>query len=207
MFARRLAVLVALLVAAPAAYADFTAEWQMTTDLADPLDVPQGAEIIVTITCVAQEYEALDPGDDITLIRVSWLDSSADLMDELQAGTWAWSGDLAGLGTFANDDDMADGIVYAQNSANGISPAAEYGVGTLTFNAPMEEGTYTIDIRHFDAQQFDESTGVGDGTAARIAEGYGLTLPGGVDFTVTPEPATLALVGIGLVATLIRRKK
>ncbi len=209
MFARKLAgaiAVCAMLAAGSVSYAvGFDATWQITTDVANSAAVPAGAEITVTVTCTAQNYVG-DPGDDITRINVSWLASTPALLDELAAGTWVWDSDLGGLGTFENDFDMSDHVVYRQNAAVGISPAASYGIGTLTFNAPMEDGTYTIDISHLN--DATDSTLFGDGTTRRWkGNGLALTDGGQFEFTVVPEPTTMVLLGAGLAVTLIRRRR
>ena len=207
MFARKLAgaiAVCAMLTVGSVSYADFDATWQMTTDVVNPALVAAGDEIVVTIACTAQEYVG-EPGDEITRVNVSWLDSTAELLDELAAGTWEWDSDLDGIGAFANDTDMSDHVVYKQNSSNGITPAAPYGIGTLTFNAPMEAGTYTIDIGH--VHQATNTTLFGDGDTRRW-KGSGLTLTDDGQFTFTvPEPTTMVLLGAGLAVTLIRRRR
>jgi len=209
MFARKLAgaiAVCAMLAVGSVSYAvGFDATWEMTTDVANSAAVPAGTEITVTITCTAQNYVG-DPGDEITRLNVSWLDSTPSLLDELAAGTWVWHGDLAGLGTFEDDDDMSDHVVYRLNAPTGISPAASYGIGTLTFNAPMGDGTYTIDIGHI--HEATDTTLFGDGDTRRWkGSGLALTGDGQYEFTVVPEPTTMVLLGAGLAVTFIRRRR
>jgi len=206
MFVRKLAAVLMVLVAASAAQAAFSANWVLSTDLADPALVPPGTFVTATLTMDA--YTPAVAGDDIARIQVSWVDSTADVT----GGTWTWDAALAGLSGFV-DSDMADLIVNRQNAGTGIVVAAPLTIGTLTFTAPMAEGDYTLDLTHLGdlldtSLMYDGSTYLAPTQGLTISDNGDMDAgdDGAYDFHVMPEPATLALLGLGGLATLLRRR-
>ena len=211
MFVRKLAAVLMVLVAASAAQAAFSSSWVLSTDLADPALVAPGTFVTATVTIDSQTYAATDPGDDISRIQISWVDSTADVT----GGTWTWA-DLGIGGSLGDDSDMGDGIVNLQSAGGSVVLTAPPAVviGTLTFTAPMVEGDYKLDIRYINTAL--DSTMMADADLAIAPGGNGITISddndmdagddGAYDFHVMPEPATLALLGLGGLATLLRRR-
>jgi len=202
MSARTLAILTAVLVAAPAAYADFSADLVLSTTT--PIVNP-GDEVVVTVSLANLTLNPSSPGDDISRISLNFSDSDQDL----SGGTWVWDTYITNtLGLNVDDDTME--YVQASITGMGVTPGqTDFDLGTLTFNAPAAEGTYTIDMGA--GSQPGDVTVVADGDTYMMdqdiyASGHPLTL-GTLDITVLPEPATLALLGMGGAALLLRRRR
>jgi len=200
-------------VAAPAAYADFSTDlvFSTTTPTVDPDDT-----VVVTVTLTNLTLEdAPGPGDDLTRISLNFSNSDLDFtVGDLDA-EWVWDPYIynnpnhpvdPGLGLGATTWDSTaddDNFVLVSNAGNGNRPdVTEFDLGTLTFVAPSPavQTAYTINLTG-QAGSDDLGTRVGDGD-----EYFSLDL-GTLDVTVTPEPATLALLCMGGAALLLRRRR
>lgn len=101
MFARKLAVIVALLVAVPSAYGDFDASMWFADAAGNPLPVEWDETDTITVTVFnLQNYVGLatDPDPDgnlLTAINLNWWDTTPALYTQLtanpMASTWTWS--------------------------------------------------------------------------------------------------------------------
>lgn len=203
--ARFLGVAAVVLMLGQAAYADFTANITMLGDPPDPNDVAPGTAIVLTVID-AQQYNGSGDGSYINWIQLNFEDSSTGVQADLEAGAWAWGASIsAGLPT--GNDLMDDLIVDRQKAGGWIAPASPIPVGTLTFDAPVALGTYTIALT---------GGSTSDTTHTFISSGFldldvqpggsGMTV-GTYTFTVTPEPATMLLLGAGAVVAILRRKR
>jgi len=203
MSTRTLAVLAVVLVAAPAAYADFSAEMVLT----GPAVVDPGDPVIVTVTLQNLTLEPdPGPGNDISRIALNFSNSDPDLT----GATWAWDAYVTGLGLNVDDTAMnPDEFVQVSKIGTGVVPGVTtFDLGTLTFTAPPE-GLYTLNLSAGTTPS--DVTVVADGEDYMMDQsiymsGYPLTL-GVLDLEVTPEPATLALLGMGGAALLLRRRR
>ena len=142
--ARFLGVAAVILMLGQAAYADFTADITMSGDPPDPSDVAPGTAIVLTIIDT-QAYNGSGDGSYFNRIQLNFEDSSTGVQAALEAGTWAWGTAIdTGLTTVIDDSLVGDLIVNRSKVGGGITPASAITVGTLTFNAPMALGTYTL---------------------------------------------------------------
>jgi hypothetical protein len=194
-----LSLAVVTLAAASSASAAFTADLNLTGNLADPAHVQKGDPVTITVGC-SWTANASNPGDNITRIQLNWSNSDSALSLPT-AGTWAWNTATDGINSIG-DSDLSDGKVNRQGL--GITPPASFTIGTLSFNAPLTEGTYALNLT---------GGSLGGGTASVVADGTtylyagnDLTM-GTYSFTVVPEPATLALLAFGGLAFLRHRQK
>ena len=253
MLARKLALVVVLVVATPA-FADFRSDLSMTaTDDGAPLayggTVGEGSVIAVTITD-AQTWNHPTPDpmpptgrNHMTWIQINFDASTAALLPTLADATtsWAWLSGIGGGLTTEVDDWLREYIVgppptppvvlstldylLKRTGAGGwpvyMSDVPVFDLGRLTFTAPAYNpggnNTYTVDISGgvYDdtpGHQVDTITqliGSGAGESAGLAwQNGGPTMTvENFTFNVAPEPATLALLALGGVAMLFRRKR
>ena len=250
MFARKLALIAVLVVATPA-LADFRSNLSMTgTDdgaaLANGGTVEQGSVIAVTITnAQTWTHPVPDPTNrnHMTWIQINFDASTAALLPTLADATtsWAWLSGIGGGLTTEVDDWLREYIIgpppdppvvlstldyLVKRTGPGSWPVflqetEVFGLGELTLTAPAYNpggnNTYTVDISGgvyddtpgHEVDTITQLIGSGQGESAGLAwDNGGPTMTvGDFTFTVTPEPATLALLALGGVAMLFRRKR
>jgi len=202
-FACSIAVLVGIAWCQPG-YAQFGGTLDLTSNYGDwhtgdpPVVIPAGALVTITTSC-AWTNVATNPGDNITRIQLNWSNSSSAL-NLATSGTWTWNANTDGIAALS-DIDLSDGKVNRQGA--GIAPASPFDIGTLTFNAPMVDGTYEVNLT---------GGSLGGGTASVLADGT-VYLYDGNNLTLdtfqfaVPEPATLTLLVAGGLAVLFRRRR
>ena len=215
MFARKLAgaiAVCAMLAAGSVGYAGFSTTLVMESNLPGNLATPgQAVEVYVYLT--AWSLNAAGPGNDVTGIQLGWTGSDAAL--NLNTAAWAFD---AGLFIAANnvDDDMSDSplTVLFQTDMDGAVPGAvPILVGTLSFNAPVADGDYVLDLSV--GTDLDDSTWLVDADTTGDPEyvidqglwGNGNALKLSPLTITVPEPATIALLAAGGVLTLVRRRR
>jgi len=233
MFARNLAVLAVLLVAAPA-FGDFHSTLFMVgTDDGAPLltggYVEEGSTMRLTVWD-NQDWANTPPHADnrMTWVQLNFKASTAGLHDELLAGTWTWDATIPPAIFCLNVDDSLSttwdpakistpDYMVMRSFVGGWPPSdavPDLEVGMLEFTAPAHipggNNTYTVSLSGgWDDPGLKRSTisqfvgSQGEGSAIE----WGNMTVENFEFTVTPEPATLALMAVGGVALFIRRKR
>jgi len=201
-----------MLAAGSVGYADFSATLVMESNLPGNLATPgQAVEVYVYLT--AWSLDASDPGNDMTGIQLGWTGSDAALT--LDTATWAFDAGLFIAASFV-DNDMSGSplkVVYRTHMAGAVPGAVPLLVGTLSFNVPMADGDYVLDLSG--GADLGDSTWLVDAHTGGDPEyiidqglwgnGNALTLS---PLTITvPEPATIALLAAGGVLTLVRRRR
>lgn len=224
MFARTLAVLTAVLVAAPAAYADFSSDLYfgdpgvgsptivggVPTNLLATLTVAENATVNVELW-VNQVNDA--PGKKISMIQINLDASELDLTGAGMTAVWTWDSTLVdtylnGSGGVFPDNDVSDDSkvgVFADGADPPYRPGAGLiQLGSLSFTAPAYVGpgpgpdTYTFDFQ----QGGTYPTALGSSEGASDLSGSSI-----IDIKVTPEPATLGLLCLGGASLLLRRRR
>jgi len=235
MFARKLALVAVLLVATPA-FGAFRSDLYMTgTD--DGAALPNGGSVeegsVMVLTVMDDQTWNHTPPNSLnrmTWIQINFDASSADLLDDLAAGTWAWDMFLGITMTTEVDDSMVWSIyglpepdLMVKRTGPATWPpmgmdAPQHNLGALTFTAPPYNpggnNTYTVSLA---GGEYDDTPGqeidtitqlIGQNQGESAGRAWGTMSVEDFTFTVTPEPATLALMVLGGgVALLIRRKR
>lgn len=232
--ARLLAVAAVILMLGQGAYALNEFGAQIDLQGPAPAEVTGGALMEVVVKDILQAYETGRPvgtGDSVGQITLvlTGSESHAALpvaidwatLTDLEPGDgvpWAWSAALeAGKWAAGSNSDPSDGEVTWVTSSTGLVIHSNDTIGTLRMYAPayimggtVADNTYTLDLSFSDPSL--GPTLMADGSLGIQAtdDGEGGTLPnltlGTYTFTVTPEPATLLLLGAGGALALIRRK-
>ncbi len=245
MFARKLAVLAVLLVAAPA-FGDFhsTLSFVGTDDgaaLASGGSVEEGS--LITLLVKDEQIWPFPPPDPatvdfpagrnhMTIIQLNFEASTPELLTTLVAPTTTWTWDmLVSLTMMVGiDDSLVNPLVgdppsdpdYLVNrlATTGWPPPGMDGtaedLGTLALTAPDYDpggvNTYTVALDGGIYDPVEEIAtltmliGWGPGDRAGNHWPDTITLPE-FTFTVTPEPATVALLALGGAVMFIRRRR
>ena len=193
-----------VLASCESGYADFTGTVGLTSNFGDwlpgdpPVPVPPGALLTITVTGNQNENTG-----GLSTIQLNWSNSTPG--QDLANAPWSWSGDADSINPFlVDDDDLLDSIVTRKGTGAGIE-GASFAIGTLSFNAPMVEDIYTLDLNGGTLQG-------GSPTATYLADGVNFLLPGtNLDLDsfvyVTPEPGSMLLFAVGGLALLRHRRK
>ena len=235
MFAHKLALVAVLLVATPA-FGAFQSDLYMlgevpgTGALANGATVEQGSTIRLTVWD-NQGWDLTPPhaNNRMTWVQLNFEASTAGLHDELLAGTWTWEYFLSILMAGVNEDDslattwnpdIPTPDYMVMRTSTGTWPMDDgdptHEVGTLEFTAPAHDpggsNIYTVSL----GGGWDDPVVLKAGTISQFvgkmsegsAVGWGNMTVEDFTFTVTPEPATMALMALGSgVALFIRRKR
>ena len=177
----------------------FSGSILLDDDGADAVTVAQGEQITLDVSATVTYVD--DPGDNIDQISLNF--SGSDQV--LTAATWAWDTATDTINTLTDESGMGDEHVLRQASPTDptLIEASSFKIGILTFNAPSTNGTYTVYLTGGSGQTV---TFMADGTAFLGVAGGNLTLDT-FAYTVTPEPATMAVLGCGGLLALLRRKR
>jgi hypothetical protein len=218
MFARRIvgsAVLAAVLLVGSAAYADFTADLYFTDAGGNPvgalLQVPQAQPTIELVLWDNQVYGAAGVADYIQWVHLNFDASDTASLNPVAHWTWdpALLGQLSGDGSTGGGNEIGkqdgDPNVLWRPAPNPVR------IGSLSIPAPA----------YVNGGDNDHLLSLKGGTAG-VTETFVASVlePGGSAFvsdgTITtqdltirimPEPATIALLGLGAAMTLLRRKR
>lgn len=228
MFARKLAVLTAVLVAAPAAYADFSSDLYfgdpsvasptivggVPTNLLTTLTVDENATVNLELWMNhTTEDNGSGENKKISAIHFNLGGGELDLTGAGMNAGWTWDPFVdtcftGSGGPYPDNDISDDGLLMRLAHADpGVNPPYRPGaglikLGSLSFTAPAYVGggdnTYTLDFE----------TGGTYPTALGSSEGAS-NLGGSsiIDITVMPEPATLGLLCLGGASLLLRRRR
>jgi len=232
MFARKLALVAVLLVATPA-FGVFRSDLYMIgTDDGAPLANGGVVEELSVIELLVQDiqtwnYTPPDPGNRMNWIQLNFDASSPGLHTALAAGTWAWEFYINGTMGTEVDDSMVTSILpiptpdlFVKRTAVAAWPfvgmdAPEHNLGKLTIVAPAYNpggpNTYTVSLAGGIYDEEEELTSltqlVGKNDNEFAGQRWGTMTLEDFIFTVTPEPATLALLAVGGAAMFIRRRR
>lgn len=157
-------------------------------------------------------------GDDYSLdtVRLSLSGATTDELNNVNLAIWSDDGTSAPIGTLLSD------LSYTGNSTGNIFEFAPDSAITLAANT-----TYWVALASFDNtgesvgwESFTEAaTGTASNTAGLFATGGTGSNPGAwtsssgllnafeVNGTVVPEPSSAALLGLGGLALILRRRK
>ena len=175
-------------------------------------EVVEGTPVEIAIAC-RQQYNASNPGDDVTRIQLSWINSSPGLNLNAES-LWAWDPATDAARAFADDADMSDRIVNRQGIANGVGITdSSFDVGVLSFDAPayVEGGDNSYVLNLTGGAEVDASCSVvADGDAIYLTpHSLGGMNVGDFAFTVAavPEPVVSAILCLGALALPARKRK
>ena len=216
---RLVAVSMLVLIHVQAAHAAFISDVSMSGSSGPQGDaLAYGGEVVeespveITVTC-GQQYNASNPGDDVTRFQLNWASSSPGLNLDTES-LWAWDPATDAARSFADDDDMSDQIVNRQGISQGVGITGSFfDVGVLSFDAPayVEGGgnSYVLNLT---------GGAEGDASCSVVADGDAIYLTphllGGMNvgdfaFTVAavPEPVVSTILFLGALALPARRRR
>jgi len=213
MFTRKaacLAVVCAVLTVGSAAYGAFSADlyWgdEAGVQVANTLEIPEAQATIELVLWDNQVYGGAG-ADYIQWVNLNLSSSSAALN-----ATTSWTWDAALLGQLTADAS-APGILGRSDPAPDVlwRPVSPVRIGKLTINKPayVEGGMndYLLSLKG-GAAGMDETFIAADfGAGGVAAPSVGNMPTQDLTIRVLPEPATIALLGIGAAMTFIRRRK
>ena len=168
----------------------------LTSNLGDPNNVAPSTSISIYVSGTQSGAST-----GLNNVQLNWSGSDSELNLDTTA-TWIWDADTNVINGLGDDADVSD-FAVSRIDTDYIT-AASFDIGTLTFNAPSDVGTYNVSLDGYSSYGVD-NTWFNEGTTW-IIEGLGLTLDS-FTFTVVPEPTAAILLGIGGLALLRRRRK
>jgi hypothetical protein len=215
MFARRaasLAVFSAVLVLGSAAYADFTAALYFTDAGGNPvgglLEVADTQPTIELVLWDNQVYGGAG-ADFIQWVHLNF--SASDVAALNPVAHWTWDPGLLGQ----LDTDGGVGVANAIGKQDGKPdvlwrPASPVRIGSLSIPTPAllpgGNNDHLLSLKGGDFAQGTVTFVMADMTAV-AAESFGTMTLQDLTIRVAPEPATIALVGLGAAMALLRRKR
>jgi len=206
-----------VLLAGEACFADaFTAQLTMTAGMTDLNNVPGGSTLTITVMDNQTYTTSPSAGSTFHYFRLNFTDSSSGILTALQNGTWNWGSSLSSL-NYSVDNVLNPDLIVSAQGLTGVTPGSPITVGTLTFTVPtpITPTTYTLSLAGGDQNIDTGSEIIGSqgfvidaqpsGPPENVGGGITLQQPA-FSFTVMPEPATLALLGLGGLVSLLRRR-
>jgi hypothetical protein len=217
MFARRiagLAVLAVVLSVGSSAFADFTADLYFTDTAGNPvgglLEVPETQATVELVLWDNQVYGSVPGTDYIQWVHLNFSTSDVAALDPV--GHWTWDPTL--LGQLGGPGGTGGGNEIGQQDSNPDElwrPTSPVRIGSLSIPTPAYvmggDNDYLLSLKG-GTPNITETFVV-----AEIAAGGAASVSGGnlgtqdLTIRILPEPATIALLGLGAAMTLIRRKR
>ena len=218
MSARRiagLAVLSAVLLAGSTACADFGADLYWGDDagnrlggLTDTIVVPQAQPTTGLVLWDNQTYGSIFGTDYIEWVHLNF--SASDVAALNPVGHWTWDPTL--LARLEMDGGLGAANAIGRISLNPLGPwrpASPVRIGSLSIPTPayVEGGDndHLLSLKGGDPLQDNVTFMFADDSTA-AAEVLGNMTLHDLTIRVLPEPATMALLGLGAAAALLRRK-
>jgi len=217
MFARRaagLAVFSAVLVLGSAAYADFSADLYFTDAGGNPvgglLEVPDAQPTIELVLWDNQVYSGTPGADFIQWVHLNF--SASDTASLNPVAHWTWDPTLLVQLEMDGGLGAANAIGRINQDATPWRPASPVRIGSLSIPTPAYvtggDNDHLLSLKGGIAG-LTETLVVDDGfVPAGIAAGsLGNLASQDLTIRVAPEPATMALLGLGAAMALLRRKR
>ncbi len=219
MFARKIAgfvVLAAVLLVGSAAYADFSSDlyWgdaagNRLGGLTDTIVVPETQATVDLVLWDNQVYGG--PGADyIQWVHLNFAHSDIATLNPIAHWTW----DAALLGQLNVDGGLGTGTDIGKQDTDGLvlwMPASPVRIGSLAIPTPAYvnggDNDHLLSLKTRAGDDPNAVTWVYADLATVAAEVLGNLALQDLTVRITPEPATLVLLGLGAAMTLIRRKR